>query len=148
MFGKKKKKEALINSVDDTRTVVYDFKRRIPYESYRAMEYRPFPDLEEEVMIPKLDVYLNKLFAGAIDDGNGDVLDNLIFKTAREAGAYLKTQNIDHRDMNNRFTARAKADQEDFTRIYEQVSQETRKLENELEITSHKLAAANGEEEE
>ena len=119
MFGKKKK-QALFDVVDDSRTIVYDFRLRssgMGFESYRTVEYRLYHKLEETEMIPKLEEHLNKLFAGDVDDANGDMLDNILFGAAREALPDLGRQKYDHLDMLRRLIIRRKADREDIRRI-------------------------------
>ena len=113
MFGKHKK-NALINSVDDTRNIVHDFRLRVPYESYRPTEYSLYPKLDERNVIPMLDAHLEKLFAGEIDDGNGNTLDAIIFSGAREGKPDLSRQRHNHHDTINRLIVRRKTDAEDF----------------------------------
>ena len=119
MFGKKKS-QALFNAVDDSRTVVHDFRLRATqagYESYRTVEYRLYHKLEEAEMMPKLEEHLSKLFAGDVDDANGDMLDAILFGAAREALPNLGKQHYDHLDMLRRLIIRRKADREDLRRI-------------------------------
>ena len=116
----KKKPQSLYNSVDDSRTTVYDFllRRTEPgYESYRTTEYILYHKLHESEMIPKIDDYLEKLFAGCVDSGNSDMLDEIIFAAAREALPYLSKQHIDHNDTIRRFIVRRTADYKDICRI-------------------------------
>ena len=120
MFGKKKKRQTLYNSVDDSRSTVYDFTLRstpIGFESYRTTEYTLYDKLDEAVMIPRIDEHLDKLFAGDVDDANGDMLDEIIFGAAREALPHLSKQHIDHNDTIRRFIVRRTADREDICRI-------------------------------
>ena len=119
MFGKKKS-QALFNAVDDSRTVVHDFRLRATQagvESYSTVEYRLYHKLEEAAMMPKLDEHLSKLFAGDVDDANGDMLDAILFGAAREALPNLGKQHYDHLDMLRRLIIRRKADREDLRRI-------------------------------
>lgn len=65
MFGIGKwKKEALVGEVADSRRIVYDFRRRLKnlFESYRPADYRIDPELDESVMLPKLDEHLSRIF--------------------------------------------------------------------------------------
>lgn len=120
MFGRKKEQQALFNSVDDSRSVVNDFRLRstvIGFESYRTVEYRLYPKLEETVMQPLLDDHLSKLFAGEVDDGNGDMLDAILFGAAREALPDLGRQRYDHNDMLRRLIISRMADRDDIRRI-------------------------------
>lgn len=139
MFGKKKRNNAIINTVDDSRAVVYDFVRRFPYESYRPVEYRPFPDLQKELMLPKLDQYLQALLAGDVDDGNGDMLDSIIFDPFRIAVPDLEKQGCEHRDIIRRLNARRISDRADFSRIRDKESKELAGLEKEFEQTCRKI---------
>lgn len=116
MFGKKKN-QALFNAVDDSRTIVHDFRLRTPFESYRTVEYRLYPKLAEDVMIPRLEEHLNKLFAGSVDEANGDMLIDTIFGAAREGLPDLGKQHYDHLDMLRRLINRRKTDPEDLRNI-------------------------------
>ena len=119
MLGRKKKEQAQFNTMDDSRVTVYDFKRRIQclFESYRSTDYRHYPGLSEEEMKPKLDRHLEALFSGDVDDGNGDMLDNIIFGPYRESVPYLNIQRLNHKDMNRRLVARRVSDRADFERF-------------------------------
>lgn len=119
MFNKKKQ-QSLYNSVDDSRSTVYDFTLRstpVGFESYRTTEYTLYHKLDEAEMIPKIDDHLEKLFAGSVDDANGDMLDEIIFGAARAALPYLSKQHIDHNDTIRRFIVRRTADRDDIRRI-------------------------------
>ena len=116
MFNKKKQ-QSLYNSVDDSRSNVYDFMLRFPYESYRTTEYALYHKLDETEMLPRIDDHLEKLFVGNVDDANGDMLDEIIFGAAREALPYLSKQHIDHNDTIRRFIVRRTADRDDIRRI-------------------------------
>ena len=92
--------------------IVNDFERRIPFWSYRAVNYKdyePFTNLKTE-----LDGYLKQLFKGEIDDGNGDVLDNLIADRSRQAKKDLARQRTDHIDTIKSFDIRARSDKKAF----------------------------------
>lgn len=127
MFGKKNQR-ALVNAVDDSRSVVNDFHLRSSteygFESYRTVEYRLFHKLEESEMLPLLDEHLAKLFSGEVDDANGDMLDNYLFGAAREAVPDLERQHYDHVDMLRRLVIRRVADREDIRRIREDRTKE------------------------
>ena len=98
---------------DETEdTVVRDFQRRAPFWSYRVTEYRPFAPFAE--FRKELDGYLEKLFAGEIDDGNGDVLDNLIVDIARQAQFDLEKQRADHQDNLRNLQLRTVGDRSQF----------------------------------
>ena len=141
MFGKKKS-QALFNAVDDSRTVVHDFRLRatqVGFESYRATEYRLYHKLEECEMMPRLEEHLSKLFAGEVDDANGDMLDNIIFGAAREALPDIVRQHYDHLDMLRRLTIRRKADREDLRRIRDDRVEEYESMKADYERTCKML---------
>lgn len=120
MFGRKKQKKALFHNVDDSRITAYDFRLRstiLGFESYRALEYTIYPELEESVMIPKIDAHLSKLFAGSVDDANGNMLDSIILSVARKAITDLNRQRYNHDDTLQRLIIRHNADMEDIRRI-------------------------------
>lgn len=127
MFGKKKK-QALFNAVDDSRIVVNDFQLRTSKtygtESYRTVEYRLSHKLEESEMLPVLEEHLARLFAGEVDDANGDMLDNFLFGPAREALPDLGRQHYDHADMIRRLIIRKTADREDIRRLRDERQKE------------------------
>ena len=111
-------------AVTDETVVVNDFERRIPYWSYRTVNYsipERFLRYKEEI-----DEYLRHLFEGEIDDGNGDVLDNLILDMAMQAELSLEQQKIEHKDLITSFNIRAKSDKVAF--------------ENELMLLEEKLS--------
>jgi hypothetical protein len=127
--------------MDDSRVPVYDFKRRMQFESYRAADYIAYPDFSEEKMIPKLDKHLEALFAGSVDDANGDMLDNIIFGTYRESVPYLNVQRLNHKDMHRRLVARRISDRADFERIRDERQKELKHLEEEFEEICSRIAA-------
>ena len=142
MFGKKKN-QALFNAVDDSRTVVHDFRLRATqagFESYRTVEYRLYHKLEEDEMIPRLEEHLSRLFVGEVDDGNGDMLDAILFGAAREALPDLGRQHYDHSDMLRRLTIRRKADRDDLCRIRDDRVAEYEAMKIDYERTSKMLA--------
>ncbi|MCM1361331.1 MAG: hypothetical protein NC235_05450 [Clostridiales bacterium] len=141
MFGKKKD-QALFNAVDDSRTVVHDFRLRATqagFESYRTVEYRLYHKLEEDEMMPRLEEHLSKLFAGEVDDGNGDMLDAILFGAAREALPDLGRQHYDHSDTIRRLIIRRKADREDIRRIKEEREAECEAMRIDYEKTCKML---------
>lgn len=141
MFGKKND-QALFNAVDDSRTVVQDFRLRTTqagFESYRTVEYRLYHKLEEDEMMPRLEEHLSKLFAGEVDDGNGDMLDAILFGAAREALPDLGRQHYDHSDTIRRLIIRRKADREDIRRIKEEREAECEAMRIDYEKTCKML---------
>lgn len=129
----------------ESRKITPDFLRRPEYEACRAPEYRVYPKLEEARLLPLLDAHLEALFAGTVDDANGDMLDGIIFAPAREAVPDLIRQRCDHADVLRRLIARRKADREDFGRILEARRQELAELEADHEKTCRRIAACLGE---
>lgn len=138
MFGRKKK-QAMFNTLDDSRVVVNDFMRRGQYESYRSVDYRMYHKLCEEEMLPRLNQHLEALFAGDVDDANGDMLDNIILGAYREAMSDLGIQRQNHKDMNRRLTARRASDRKDFARLREERMEELLRLKKEYEETCNKI---------
>lgn len=139
MFGKNKEKQGLFNVMDDSRVEVNDFRRRYCYESYRPVDYKLYPMLTEEIMIPKLDHHLAELFRGDVDDANGDMLDNIIFSAYREAFSNLGIQRENHKDINRRLIAKRISDREDFIRICDNRREELTHLEQEFEDTCKQM---------
>lgn len=88
-------------AVDDTLEVVNDFICQIPFWGYQVAAYREYEPFSNLVL--ELDSYLEKLFAGEIDDGNGDVLDCLIADRVRANFKYLAQQKVEHRNMMKMF---------------------------------------------
>ena len=132
MFNKKKQ-QALFNAVDDSKFVVNDFLPRSAvygHESYRTVEYRLYHKLEEDEILPLLDEHLTKLFAGEVDDANGDMLDLIIFGAAREALPDLGRQHYDHIDMLRRLTMSRIADRDDIRRLREEREKEREALQS------------------
>lgn len=128
----KKKQKALISEVDETRHIVNDFTLRGPYWGYRNCEYTPDPSFEEETMLPILDEHISLLCSGALDPGNGNVLEQLIFDKAMHAFKYQQTRHENHLDMNRLLTIRRETDLTDFKTILEHELQEEQKLMEEL----------------
>ena len=117
--------------VDDAPVVVRDFNRRTPFWSYRTTEYKPYPPFEQ--FKDEIDAYLEKLFAGDIDDGNGDVLDTMISDVLRQAEHDLARQRTEHRDVIVSFGIRAKSDQTTYER---ELQKETEELERNMQEQS------------
>lgn len=138
MFGIGKwKKEALVGEVDDSRRIVYDFRRRLKnlFESYRPADYRIDPELDESVMLPKLDEHLSRIFEGCLDDGNGNVLDRLIWGPVREGKTNLAKQNLEHQDMIARFGARFYSDYPDIKNILDEHKRTLKRIEEDYALT-------------
>ena len=140
MFGRKKNKEVQFNTMGDSRIISYDFIRRWQslFESYRPADYRPYRRLEDEMRV-KLDQHLEALFAGEIDDANGDMLDNIIFGPYRESVPDLNMQRLNHKDMNRRLVASRVSDCADFVRIRGERQKELEQLEKEYEDVCNRI---------
>lgn len=117
--------------VDGTQEVVTDFTRRTPYWSYRTVPYQVRGGLES--FRKELDDYLERLFSGELDDGNGDVLDCLISGRVRQAREDLKNQRISHRDAIVSFGIRAVSDRAAFEKQLAAVRQTLEQNRQELE---------------
>lgn len=99
MFFRRKEKSEPEQGIECRQEVVNDYNRRKPYWSYRPVNYEfcsSFSELKNEI-----DGYLEHLFAGDIDDGNGDVLDSIILSRAKQAKCDLEIQRTHHRDIIN-----------------------------------------------
>lgn len=119
---KKNKKQPLFHSVADDTVEVYDFRLRstvMGFESYRTLEYSLYYKLEEEYMIPRIDEHLEKLFAGDVDEANGNTLDEYIFGSIREATPDLKRQKYNHYYTLERLIFRRDTDRDDIKAIIE-----------------------------
>lgn len=132
---KKLKKAKNTNAFDESDHIVNGFVLRAPFWSYRAAEYRRYDSFYEYQI--KLDKYMDNLFdAKAIDDGNGNVMNNLIDNIADKAYADLEKQKIDHEDVIEYFNIRFRADKLHF-------SKELKLLQKELEKNERQIAEIN-----
>ena len=120
------------SEIDDTRVVVKDFVRRPPYWSYRSLGYTPLKEFME--FQRNIDDYLEKLFQGGIDDGNGDVLDNMNIDIAMQALTDLAIQRVNHRNTIKDLAARFEGDRACF-------EEELRNLTNRLDQNLKKQSA-------
>lgn len=134
---RKNKGQGNFHIADDGRVLTNDFCLTISdtygHESYRTVEYRDYARMEEGVMIPLLDDHLNKLFAGEVDDANGDVLDDIIYGAVREALPDLNRQRYDHGDMIRRFDVRFTANESNFICFLEQRNKERERIQHALD---------------
>ena len=117
MFNKKRK-NTLVSHVDDSRSVVKDFRRRKIFESYRPMEYRISSRLQEKNLYAMLDRCLEQLLPGA-DDGNQNMLNNKLYALGLQSMVDLEQQQIHHQDTIHRLTARWSADYTDLEQLME-----------------------------
>ena len=103
-------------------------------------EYELYHKLKDEEMLPRIDEHLEKLFSGEVDDGNGDMLDSILFAPAREAKPDLEKQHVDHGDMLRRLITRRKGDIADIERITVELKDELASIQAEYEQTCNRVA--------
>ena len=115
------------NAAEEAGKTVHDFTLRIPYWSYRPVPYRGYAPLAE--LREELDRRLEALFAGDIDEGNGDVLDGMIFSVVRQALTDLDRQRASHKDRIESLATRPFGDR---TQFEEQLAYVLEDLENNL----------------
>ncbi len=98
--------------VEFKEVMANDFVRRTPFWSHRAENYKIYEPFME--YCSELDGYLEKLFEGEVDDGNSDMLDNMIMGISRQAEKLLARQRTEHRDVIKSLDMRAKSDRKAF----------------------------------
>lgn len=120
MWKRKKMNPSFVSEVDDSRQIVYDFRRRTQYlfENYRAVAYKKRYDYdmvrfteEDEKMLGDLVV------ANAVDSGNADCLVGQILGPVRDGFIYLDDQAIEHLDFYSRQGSNMEAHHSDISRI-------------------------------
>lgn len=117
MFFRRKRNQGLFSEVDDSRQIVYDFRRRTQmlFESYRAVSYKKPPTYDLEKMKAENAETLEKLIAScAVDAGNEECLVDKILGPIRDGIRYLDDQYLDHMDFYTRQGARVAADSADI----------------------------------
>ena len=117
MRFRKKAEKGLFCEVDDSRHIVYDFRRRIKtlFEDYRSIGYKMPPDYDIETIKVKLDKNLEGLkYANAIDAGNEDCMVETILDYVRNGIPYLDNQALEHQDFLARYCARLRSDYMDI----------------------------------
>lgn len=120
LFGRKNRKKGLISEVDNSRQIVYDFRCRTPFESYRAVSYKKVMQYDFIQMKEENAEALAKLIAAqAVDAGNEDCLIDKILAPVRKGILYLDAQALEHMDFYTRQGSRAAADSKDISRILE-----------------------------
>lgn len=138
IFRKKKQESNLYNEVDDSRQVVYDFRRRTYrlFENYRAIGYKKLPSYDLESQKQKNAETLAKLMkAKAVDSANEDCLLDTIFGPIRDGFRYLEDQWIEHRDFYTRQAQRAERDSEDLKNMIVFWNEKLEEMEQEHEKT-------------
>ncbi len=114
----------------DNTTVVNDFVRQKPFGMYRPIDYKipeDFLNKQEEI-----DKYLEALFAGDIDDANGNVLDNLIVDAMLKAVKNVNTQKIQHMDTIQNYDIQAQGAKESFVKHKEMVVDSLNDIKNQI----------------
>ena len=120
------------NKAEDKR-IKKDFQMRAPFSEYRPVDYEGYkPFLEFK---PVIDGYLEKLFAAgtALDEGNKNVLDDLINDMAGKAEQHLERQRIEHTDKIHAFSNRRRGDERAFGRELETLKEALAQNEEELD---------------
>lgn len=117
MFGRKKK-SALVAYVDDSRSLVRDFRRRQVFESYRTVDYGICEKMQEKQVYAMLDRCLERLLPGA-DECNQNMLNSKLLAIGLQGVEDLKRQRISHRDTIHRLAARRTADCADIRQMLE-----------------------------
>lgn len=128
--GKKQKNHE--NSDESTMK----FDRRIPKWEYRPSEYynlKRFDNLKTE-----LDEYLEKLFKGEIDSGNGNVLDNLISDVMNETIKEIGRQRVNHKDTIEGLSIFHNGSEEEFRRELEHIDDELNRLSEKLVLAEER----------
>ncbi len=123
-------KKPVQESTDEEELAVNDFARRTLFWSYRPRSYKIFGPFEE--IKQELDIYLEKLFEGDIDEANGSVLDTIILDRCRQAKKDLAKQRVMHRDWIKNYDTRVKADEISYGRELERMRGALDEVEKEL----------------
>ena len=125
------RKKTTTKVMDQTEQTVNDFILRAPYWSYRPVPYRqfePFFSYRDEI-----DALLDDLIrAQAVDDGNGDVMSNLINDMAERAFMDLSAQETDHKDIIKSLSLRCDSDQMQFREMLESLQEKLQETEKRL----------------
>lgn len=153
LFNKntRKKADSLVSEVDDSRVLVYNFRRRTHelFENYRAVGYKKSPEYSLEGLKQENAEVLAKLIAAnAVDAGNEDCLVDRILGPVRDGIRYLDDQYQDHKDFYIRQSQRAEVDSSDIARILELYDEEEEAMLQEHEYTTKLWNKYRGREEE
>lgn len=114
-----------------------DFMKQTPYWSTRPVKYtvmRSFIELKDE-----LDRYLDRLFKGDIDEGNADVLDNIIADHTNAALNDLAIQKSDHTDFIEAYWGNSQAMMESFEKQKAKVEKHLEMIAPRIEELEHRL---------
>lgn len=121
LFGKKRNK-GLFSEVDDSRQMVYDFRRRtqLLFENYRSVSYKKETSYDLERLKDEDTETLEKLIvAHAADAGNDDCLIERILGPVRAGICNLDDQSLEHMDFYTRQGERTIVDSADIGRLIE-----------------------------
>lgn len=147
MFLGKSKQRALISEVEASRNIVHDFRRRIPFEGYRPVNYSMPPEHDLELLKAKLDKELEKLTsAKSVDSGNEDCLAETILGFVRRGIPYLDDQALEHQDFLDRYSARLHSDYMDIEEILKLKEEQLKEVEKEHEFTKQQWNSYRGYE--
>lgn len=138
IFRKKQKTNNLYQEVDDSRQIVYDFRRRTYnfFENYRTVGYKKLPSCDFEKQRQETAEVLNRLIAAqSVDAGNVDCLIDKILGPVRDGVRYLDDQYLEHQDFYTRQGERMKADLEDLEQILNLRKEKIETIEKEHEVT-------------
>ncbi len=138
IFRKKQKTNNLYQEVDDSRQIVYDFRRRTYnfFENYRTVGYKKLPSCDFEKQRQETAEVLNRLIAAqSVDAGNADCLIDKILGPVRDGVRYLDDQYLEHQDFYTRQGERMKADLEDLEQILNLRKEKIETIEKEHEVT-------------
>lgn len=138
IFRKKQKTNNLYQEVDDSRQIVYDFRRRTYnfFENYRTVGYKKLPSCDFEKQRQETAEVLNRLIAAqSVDAGNADCLIDKILGQVRDGVRYLDDQYLEHQDFYTRQGERMKADLEDLEQILNLRKEKIETIEKEHEVT-------------
>lgn len=104
LFGKKPG-NGLFSEVDDSRQIVYDFRRRTNqlFENYRSVGYKKAASCDlEQLKAEDADALAKLIAANAIDAGNEDCIVDKILGPVRDGIRYLDDQALEHIDFYSR----------------------------------------------
>ena len=117
MLFKKKKSNSLFREVDDSREVVYDFRRRSHelFENYRPVSYRTSPEYDlNQIRKSVIETLVDLFKSGSIDSGNKDCLIEQILGPIRQELKELDIQRVYHMDFYHRYKIRRTTDYKDL----------------------------------
>jgi hypothetical protein len=108
-----------------------EINSRIRNGSLRQLNYKDFAPLFGYA--EAIDNFLEKLFKGEIDLGNGNVCDNMIDDIAEQAAADIELQRISHHDSINTISNQRIADRHAYKRQLEKKKEELAEIRGRLD---------------